>query len=178
MKHKEKKIQEDLRTNAATTSASIQPTEFEKLKSDQAINFINQSQGSGGIEGIDALKPYLNLYNSAISDQKADRQSNGILNLARGGNPAQAQALDTYMKYKRQQDAAGNLENAYNATNADLTGQGFNLAQMANSRNLGKASLAQQAYSTYLNRPKTPGVLDRILQFGQLAVQGASAFGA
>jgi hypothetical protein len=169
-----KRQEESYRKDADAARAAVVESPLEKQIRERAENFFTQAKGSGGIESIDALKPYLDLYKGATSAQKNDRQSTGILNLARGGNSAQSQAYDTYMQYKRQQDAAGQLENAYNATNADMTGQGMNLAQMANSRNMGKAGLAQQAYSTYLNRPKAPPLWQQI---AGVAMGGLSAAG-
>lgn len=161
---------------AEADRAAIQETPLEKMYRERTENFLKQSQGSGGIESIDMLKPYLQLFNRASADQQNQRTSTGILQLgSQNANPNQAAAYNSYLNSKRQQDASGMLENAYNAADAQATGQAFDLAQMANSRNLGKAGISQQAYATYLNRPKTPGILDRILQFGQLAVQGAGA---
>lgn len=176
MKHKEKKQEVALEHSAEADRAAIQPSQAE-IDANARTHLFNQQVDSGtDIKDISALNPYYQIYQGAVNQQQNDRRSNGIIDLARGGNPAQAQAYDTYMKYKQQQDAAGGLEQAFSAANADMNNTGFQYAQLANSRNLGKAGLSQQAYSTYLNRPKGPSVLDRVLQFGKLGLEGAAAF--
>ena len=155
---------------------AIQETPFEKARLAKVLNFETQSAGTGGIESIDAMKPYLDLYKGATSDQQNQRQSGGLLSaLGQGSNNAGAANYETYMKMKRQQEAAGQLEGAYNATSADMTGQGFNLAQMANSRNLGKAGAGAQAYNTFMQN-KGPGMFDKIMKIGQVAVGGVGAW--
>jgi hypothetical protein len=169
-----KKQEETYRKAADAERAAYVPTELENMRTAEVKNFLAQSKGSGGIESIDALKPYLNLYNSAVSDQQNDRQSTGILQLARGGNAQQAGVMDQYLKFKRQQDAAGQLENAYAGVNADMTGQSYNLIGIANQRMSDRAGMAQQAYSTYLNRPKQPALWEKI---AGLAIGGVGAAG-
>ncbi len=172
---KKKELEYPLRDNLLESTKRIEPTEYEKIKEAKILNFEKQSAGSGGIESIDAMKPYLNLFNGAIQDQSNDRKSNGILTLgANGGNAQQAAGLNTYYKYKRQQDAAGMLENAYNTTNEQLTGQGFNLAGLANQRNLGRAGASVNAYNSYMHN-KGPGILQGVTTgIGQIAGAGAS----
>lgn len=170
---KDKKQEEVYRKAADAEREKYVESPLEAKLRIRAENFLTQSAGSGGIESIDALKPHLDLYNSAVSDQQNDRQSTGILQLARGGDPNQAAAFNTYMKFRRQQDAAGQLENAYNQTSADITGQSFNLAGMANQRLSDRAGMAQQAYQTYLNKPVHPSMLQQGLGFAMGGLQAA-----
>jgi hypothetical protein len=170
-----KKQEDKMLKTAEADRAAIQETSLEKMYRERAENFLRQSQGGGGVESIDLLKPYLQLFNRAANDQQNQRTSTGVLQLgAQNANPNQAAAYNAYLNYKRQQDAAGTLENAYNAANSEVAGQSFDLAQMANSRNLGKAGLSQQAYSTYLNRPKSPPLWQQI---AQTVIGGAQAAG-
>lgn len=170
-----KKQEDKMLKTAEADRAAIKETDLERMYRERTENFLRQSQGSGGVESIDMLKPYLQLFNRASADQQNQRTSTGVLQLgAQNANPNQAAAYNSYLNYKRQQDAAGGLENAYNMANAEASGQAFDLAQMANSRNLGKAGLSQQAYATYLNRPKSPPLWQQI---AQTAIGGLSAAG-
>jgi len=150
---------------------------MEKTNRERAEKWFAQTSGSGDIRSFDALKPNLQLYDAAINDQQNDRKSSGILEALGTGSNAGAANYKTYMNAKRQQDAAGQLENAYNATNADMTGQSYQLAQIANSRNLGKAGASSQAYNTYMQN-KGPSMFDKFMQVGGLVVGGMGGVGA
>lgn len=168
-----KKQEETYRTNADASIQAVQATPVETKLNDLNLGFLNDVDSGKDVRDITGMKPFLNLYDSATGQQAEDRHSNGIMELSNGGNPAQANALKQYYAYKRQQDAAGQVENAYNQTYQNNTGQ---LAPMlmnaANSRQMGKAQLAQQQYQTYLNRPKQPALWEKI---AGLAIGGAGA---
>lgn len=170
-----KKQEETYRKEADTARAEVKASPLEEKRNASAMQFFNDIESGKDVSEIAALKPNLNLYNAAVSDQQNDRKGTGILQLgARGANPNQAAALDTYMKYQRQQNAAGQLENAYNATYADYSGNlSPLLMQMSNQRQATKAGLAQDAYKTYLNRPKTPSIWEKLLQGG---ISAATAY--
>jgi hypothetical protein len=175
--HRKKKAEETaLRENLLTNTNAIQQTPEEKLISDRNQKFIQQADSGTDVGSIDMLKPFLDLYNRASADQQNQRTSTGILNLAqKSANPNQAAAYNAYLNSKRQQDAAGQLENAYNAADAQATGNLFNLAQLANSRNLGKAGASAQAYNTYMQN-KGPSLFDKIMGIGKLVIGGAQAY--
>jgi hypothetical protein len=130
MKHKEKKQEVALQHSAEADRAAIQPSQAEIDANARTHQFNQQVDSGADIKDITALNPYYQIYQGALSQQQDDRHSNGIIDLARGGNPAQAQAYDTYMKYKRQQDAAGGLQQAFSAANVSASGanKGFPVA--------------------------------------------------
>jgi hypothetical protein len=155
--HRKKKAEETaLRENLLTNTNAIQQTPEEKLISDRNQKFIQQADSGTDVGSIDMLKPFLDLYNRASADQQNQRTSTGILNLAqKSANPNQAAA--------------------YNAADAQATGNLFNLAQLANSRNLGKAGASAQAYNTYMQN-KGPSLFDKIMGIGKLVIGGAQAY--
>ncbi len=177
MRKKQKAEEKSLREGLEKNVARIEPTESEKLTNARNQRFLEQINAGTDVGGIDALKPNLQIYNRAIENQGAERRQTGVLGSIGRGDNAGVANYDTYMKYKRQQDAAGGLENAYNAANADITGSTFNYAQLANQRNLGRAGAGAQAYDTFMKN-KGPGLFDRIMQIGGLAAQGVSAWRA
>lgn len=123
---------------------------------------------------MSGMKPYLGLYNRAVNDQANERQSSGLGTLARrGGNATQLATFDDYMKNKRQQDAAGALENSYNLTDASIRGDALPLAQLSLQRNLGKAGASANNLSSYLQTHKGFGITDALgLAFGGLSSLG------
>lgn len=174
-----KKEEKTLKKSADADMAAIVEDPLIVARRNNILGFNKQVAAGTDVSQMDALKPYLSLYNGAISDQQADRKSNGILNLAMNGDGAKGagQAYEIYLKNKRQQDAAGMLENAYNQTSADFNNDSFRIGQMSDSRNMGKASLSQNAYESFAKRQAAkPGIFDRIMQVGQLAVGGIGAW--
>lgn len=152
-----KKKEEGLGVQATAAYNQVQPTPLESKLEASSLAFLNDMSSGKDVKDIEALKPYTNIYNSATSDQQNDRKSNGLLDATGAGGGA-AQAYGAYLKYKRQQDAAGQLENAYNMTNAQVTGSiAPMLIGQANQRNMGRAGLAQQAFTSYQNRPADQG---------------------
>ena len=119
------------------------------------------------------MKPYLGLYEAATNNQVQERQGTGILNMASRMNPAQAANYKTWVQARKQQDAAGMLEQAYGATDADIRGSSFNYAQIANSRNLGKAGAAQGNLSLYYQR--NPGAWSKFKDVANIVIGGLSA---
>ena len=164
----EKQTEQRLFENSQKAIAEIKPTPMEERETARAMQWREQTEGGTDVRNLTALKPHLNLFDAATNEQQNDRKGTGILQLgAQNANPNQAAALDTYYKYKRQQDAAGQLENAYNATDAQMTGQITPmLMQMANQRQMGRAGIAQNAYQSYLHRPKKPSFLEQLLSGG------------
>ncbi len=174
-----KKQENFLQNQQQSTFDAIKPTPVEDKLSANTLNFLNDADGGKDIRDIAGMKPFLNLYDSATGQQADERQSNGILNLA-NPNPQAANALKSYYSYKRQQDAAGQVENAYNQSYANYTGQiAPMLINSANGRQMGKAQLAQQQYQAYLARPQQPSWFDRISKLAMGGAQmGAIAAGA
>ena len=163
-------------TNTANAdAAAIQPSAAETA-ANARLNLFNSQVASGrDIKDISAINPYYQIYQGAVGQQNADRQgTGGTFNLARGGNSKQAENYLTQANLRKQQDAAGQLSEAYSATNADLNNQGFQYAQLANNRNLGKASLSQNALRSYLDTHQSG--LQTFMQFANLGINGARAF--
>jgi hypothetical protein len=141
----------------------IKPSQDETETAKERAAWRADKASSKDVTAYEAMKPYLGLYEAAIDNQVRERQGTGILNLADKMNPTQAANYKTYMQAKKQQDAAGRLENAYASTDAMMRGEAFNWSQIYNQRNLGKAGVATQAMGIQYGRPGTAQQIGQIL---------------
>jgi hypothetical protein len=154
-----------------------QPTALETKQNDRTIKFLDDWDSGKDIGEMDAVKPYFNLYNSAVN-RDADEQGVGAMgfnDLTGGGNGKMAALVGEQLKSRRQQDASGQLYGAANQAYSDAQNEGNVLSGMAEGRMAGKAGLAEQRYSAYLNRPRVPSIWEKLLLGG---VQAAGQVGA
>jgi hypothetical protein len=159
-----KKKEENLEREATAATNAWQATPFETEETARINKFRKQWDDGTDIGSMDYVKPYFNLYKSAIN-RDTDEQGVGVLgaNGLSGASGAQAGLIGQQLKARREQDASGQLYDAANEAYADSTGQGNVMAQMTGSRLAGKAGLANQRYTSYLNRPKKPSIWETLL---------------
>jgi len=175
-KRQKKADETALREGMQKNVEAIKPSEAELAKNAENELWRKQIASGTDVKDLTGIAPAYQIYQGAISDQQNQRQSGGLLSaLGQGSNNAGAANYETYMKMKRQQDAAGDLAGMYAAKDADVNNSGFQYAQLANSRNLGKAGAGAQAYNTFMQN-KGPGMFDKIMKIGQVAVGGVGAW--
>lgn len=136
------------------------------------IKFQDDWDSGKDIGEIDYVKPYVNLYNSAVNRQAGEEQGVGALgtNELTGGGGKMGSLIGQQLASRRQQDASGQLYNAANEAYENAQGEGDSLIATANNRLSGKAGLAEQRYTSYLNRPKKPSIWEQLLTGGMSAV--------
>lgn len=122
----------------------------------------------------------LDLYTNAARRQEGERHGIGALALgAHGSNPMLTQLLRQQSEDTRQQEAAGGLENAVRMKSAEVNRSALPLAEFAQGRRMGLASLASgnannstNSYLQFLARPKQPSFWKQLLM-GGLGVGGS-----
>lgn len=155
---------------------AIQPTAFETEEEARIKKFRDDWDSGKDIGEMDYVKPYFNLYNSAVN-RNSDEQGVGAMgyNGLTGDNGKMAALVGEQLKSRRQEDASGQLYNAANQAYEGATNEGITLSGMDENRMATKAGVANQRYSTYLNRPRVPSIWEKLLLGG---VQAAGQVGA
>lgn len=144
-----------------------------------------ESGASGPRDVINApLGAGLDLYTNAARRQSGERFGIGALALgAQGSDPNLSQLLKQQSEDVRQQEAAGGLEQAVRMKSAEVNRSALPLAEFAQGRRMGLASLASgnaanatNAYLQFLARPRRQSFWQQLLLQGVGgAAQGASS---
>lgn len=123
----------------------------------------------------------LDLYTNAVNRQEGQRHGIGALQLGLNeSNPMLTQLLNQQSQDMRQQEAAGGLEQAVRLRSAEANRSALPLADFAQSRRMGLASLtsgnanaaanasqnASDAYISFLTRPRRPSFWQQMLLGG------------
>lgn len=120
------------------------------------------------------LGPALSLYDRAVNRKEGERHGIGALRMGlNASNPMLSQLLDEQSRERRQQEAGGDLENAVRLKSAEVNRSALPLAEFAQNRRMGLASLASgnaanstNAYLQFLSRPKQPSFWKQLLLTG------------
>lgn len=158
---------------AATTAAAVS-NPFQQQQQARAQHFFDQADNGTDVRQIDALRPAVGAYDAAVAEP-VDQAGVGLLgsNALTGANGQLASLIGQQNASRRQQDASGELMHAFDDTSNQMTNEG-NIASSADvAQRMGVANMANQRYSTYLNRPRQPSIWEQLLQGG---MQAATAF--
>lgn len=168
----EKQAQEDLRrqqqqqialqNQLITVAQQEDPLETRLRSRDMAWLNFEDSTGADRDVSKAPLGPALGLYDRAVNNQQGERMGIGALRMGLNeSNPMLGQLLEQQSKDRRQQDAAGDLENAVRMKSAEVNRSAMPLAGMAQDRRMGLASLASNNansttgnYLQFLSRPR------------------------
>lgn len=133
--------QNALLAEAAKPSALQQKLEAGNLK------FLEQTDGSSGpmdITKVEGMSPYLGLYDNAKRGQDQERFGEGALTLAGEGSGGWGKLMKQQRQMQREQDAGGQLTNAFAQKNAEVRGSSLPLIGLHQQRTLGVAGQAGQ----------------------------------
>lgn len=173
-KEKEKRLAEQQAQDRALFLQSFnqarEPTPLQKAWEEANLNFINWEQGKDG--ALDVLKapglgPALSLYRHAAAGQQGERQGIGALRMGLNAtDPALAAKMAEQNKLRREQEAAGQLENAVATRSAEAHGSVLPLSQLNTNRSLSLAGMAgnqagqsQSLWAQFRPRPGFWGTL-------------------
>lgn len=180
----EREAQERLRQQQAQQQAQqtqfIQaastPDPLEERMRARDTNWLDWEEGKNGPRDVmnAPLGAGLDLYTNAARRQTGERMGIGALRLGMNeSNPMLSQLLNQQSEDTRQQEAAGGLEQAVRLKSAEVNRSALPLAEFAQSRRMGLASLASgnaanstNAYLSFLTRPKRPSFWQTLLQSG------------
>lgn len=147
----------------------------------ESTDWINQTTSPDfDVTKVSGMSPWLSLYRAATQN-RADEQtmSSGLLRLGTNySNPDQAAKLNRLQDDRRQEAAAGGLEQAFGLKDASERGDVMPLLGLQQSNNLALAGLsnssAENAWTRYYNAQQNSGFLNSNL-FNQL-MGGARAY--
>lgn len=137
---------EDRARQQALITQAAQPKPVESAVESQQLGWLNATSGKDGpidITKLPGMGPSYGLYDSAINRQQGERMGIGALRLgAQGANGNLSRLLQEQSLNERQQQAAGQFENAYRFKDAEMRGSVLPLLGLQQSRSMGLASLA------------------------------------
>jgi hypothetical protein len=153
-KKKQQQLAEQSAADRALFMSSFQeakkPSPLQEAWERAQMDFLNWEQGKGTFEGkpIDVMDapgmgPSLSLYRRAKAGQEGERAGIGALRMGlNASSPELAAKLAQQSKDRREQEAAGALEEALAMRTAEAHGSVLPLAQLNTSRNLSLAGMA------------------------------------
>lgn len=157
------------------TAANVPDPLEERLRA-RDMSWMDWESGENGPRDVmnAPLGAGLDLYSNAARRQEGERHGIGALALgAQGSNPMLSQLLKQQSEDQRQQEAAGGLEQAVRMKSAEVNRSALPLAEFAQGRRMGLASLASgnaanstNAYLQFLSRPKRPSFWQQLLMGG------------
>lgn len=168
------KRETDLQNKSDAAIAAIKPTPYEDYQNTTNLNLLKDLDSGKDVRDISGLSSNLSLYDNAASDDFSGLTGVGLLgnNALSGSNGNIAGLIGKQLASRRQQHASGDLYNSVQDARANAQGQGMALSQMEGNREMGKAGLVNQQYTSYLNRPRKPSIWETLLKGGLAA--GAS----
>lgn len=139
--------QQSMWSNAAYQQylKSLEPSELEKRLSADALQFLDDTSGKNGpmdITKVQGMSPYLDLFNRAKSRGGEERYGTGALALAGENSGGWGKLLKQHSQMRREEEAGGQLSNAFAMRNAEVRGSALPLANMYNQRNQAGAQTA------------------------------------
>lgn len=163
----------------ALIAVAAQPKPLETAYDQERLGWLNATSGKDGpidVTKLPGMGPSYGLYDAASKRQEGQRMGIGALGFgAQNTNPGLGALLRQQSEDQRQQEAAGQLENAYRLKDAEMRGSVLPLLGLQQNRTMGLASLASgnsnQATNTYANFRPAPSIWQQLLLAG---VSGAS----
>jgi hypothetical protein len=165
--------------------AAAQPTELQKRYEQSQLDFLDWEGGKDAppdVTNAPGMAPYLDLYNHAKAGQEGERQGQGLVSMGlNASEPGLLAKLAEQSKARREQDAAGGLENALKLRSAEAHGSVLPLTSLNQNRTMGLASLASgnsnAGWARYLDQMNRSGFTNSNLfnQMMENARRGAAA---
>jgi len=185
----EDRLREATIENTKAATAALQtagkPTPWEQTQMDKAVAMQNWESGKAGpvqVRDMPGGMVDLDLYEQAKKVSDAGRIGKGFGTMSDGANPNYVAKLEHENQLQRDLAASGALESNVNARIAESTGEGFNLANMYDTRAMNMAGLTtgreqstQQQYLNFLMRPRPPSFLR---QLAMSTMQGLTQVGS
>lgn len=129
----------------ALLAKAQEPSELQKRLDAEAIGFLDDTSGKNGpfdVTKTTGMSPYLGLYDAAKKGQNEERFGEGALTLAGENAGGWGKLMKQQRQMQREQDAGGQLTNAFAMKNAEVRGSALPLMQLSQNRSMGVAGLA------------------------------------
>lgn len=167
-----KKQEKQLQQQAQTAYQEIKPSDYELYQKPKDLQFIKDLDTGKDVRDIDQLRWHLNLFDNAQKDPNLSGM--GLLgqNQLTGANSNLMGLIGQQIAGRQQQQAQGDLYNAVQDTRGETFGRLGDFSNMEASRQMGRAGLANQMFTSYLHRPKKPSLFEQILGGGAQVAAG------
>lgn len=129
---------------------------LEQMMTEEGVNFLKWDNGQLGAKDITkapGMSASLDIYNRAKERSKQRRFGVGSIALS-DGNSGYADKLREQQNMEMEENAAGDLANAYRLKSAEVRGSVLPLATLDQSRRNAVADVSSGNLHAYLNRPK------------------------
>lgn len=155
-----------LQNEATAATNAVQPTPYERYQQPLDLKLLQDLDSGKDVSEIDGLRWSYNLFQNAGQDPELEGA--GLLgnNALAGGNQSQLGLIAKQIKARERQQNEGMLYDSVQDARAGAMGRSQGFSGMEDSRNRFRAEMANQRYSTYLNRPRPQSAWERILLGG------------
>lgn len=165
-------------TKAVDKASEVNPAT--KEMEDYWKSIIDWDTGKSGpvdVHNLPGSGVDIGLFESAKKNSDAGRIGRGFGTMGDNTNPAFTEALGKEMESDRATAASGMLEDAVQGKVAEARGALTGIGAQETQQSLNAAGLRANLYSTYLNRPRNPGLLSQFIggATGAAGTLGASA---
>ena len=165
---------EDRARQQQLITAAAQPSPLETAYNQERLGWLNATSGQNGpidVTKLPGMGPSYGLYDAAANRQQGERMGIGALRLGAQGSTANlASLLQHQSTNERQQQAAGQFENAYRYKDAEMRGSIMPLLGLQQNRSMGLASLgsnnANASTSAWANFRPAPSFWQQLLLGG------------
>lgn len=180
----QQQYQQSLAQSNALLASLAKPSELQTRLEQEDLNFLDDTSGKNGpmdIYKVRGMEPYLDLYNHAKEGQTQERFGEGALTLAGDGSSGWGKLMKEHRAAQREQDAAGQLSNAFAVKNAEVRGSALPLINAGINRASSAAGVASnnagQAGNIWMNYRQTqrPSFWSQLLGGIQGVAQGAAS---
>lgn len=158
-----------LQNEATAATNAVQPTPYERYQQPLDLQLLRDLDSGKDVSEIDGLRWSYNLFQNAGRDP--DLEGVGLLgnNALAGGNQKQLGLIAQQLKARERQQNEGLLYDSVQGARQGAMARSQGFAGMEDSRNRFRAEMANQRYSTYLNRPRQQSMWERLLLGGMQA---------
>lgn len=157
---------------AVTNMQRVNP--FEERLTQEGIDFLDWEAGKKGprdITNAPGLSASLDIYNRAKQRGKEKRYGVGSIALSDGSSSGYAEKLREQQNMEMEENAAGDLANAYRIKSAEVRGSALPLASLDQSRRNAVAEVSSGNLRSYIGRPRQKPFWQSLLEG---AAQGIS----
>jgi len=161
-----------LQTQANQAQAQIQPSLYQQYQQPKDLKLLQDLDSGQDVKDIEGLRWSYNLFQNAGKDP--DVSGLGLLgnNALSGTNSKMLGVVSEQLKKRERQENEGLLYDSVQDAREGAMRRSQGFAEGDDSRNFGRANLANQRYTAYLNRPQQPSLLSSII--GGAAQVGAA----
>lgn len=167
---KKKQEETDLKNQAQAAVNEIKPSDYELYQKPLDLALLKDLDSGKDVSQIDGLRWTHNLFqnrNKGFEDTGVGLL--GANELSGNANAGMLGAVREQIKARNDQDAQGALYDSVNESRGNAMARSMGFAGMEGNRNLQKADLTNQRYTSFLTRQQKPSFWQQMLMGGMQA---------